>query len=196
MPFDPENPNSNDVKSSDDFAELCECVKKGLIDTLTPELIPTAEPVEGEKVPKIKNRRIMDTTPETWAGKLESDRHKVGGKDKIHTYMVGYAGINSVDGGITARKGYQLRFVVDSYYENDIGSDADNAEKRHAREVHKISYAVFASPLLGIPGIVDRVIEFKERRGFAKMGTAMTRESLAEVVVQIRPVPLVKPVVP
>lgn len=182
--------NSEEVQDPDAFADLCESVKEGILEVISPQLIPAGPSVEGEKVPKVKNRRIMDLLPDKWAAKLQSKRHIVGGKEKVHTFIVGYSGLASIDGNTVGRKGFNLRFVIDSYYEDDTGSDQDNAEKRHAREVHKVAYALFQSRVLRRPGIVHKIVSFNERRGFAKMGDAMTRESLAEVVVELVPVPI------
>lgn len=186
-----------DVQNSDDFEELCEGVKDGIMEVLTGELVPvTVTP--GEKVAKLKNRRIIDINPSTWANWLKSDRHVIGTGDdaveKVHCYMVGYGGISSVnDDNTTGGKVFQVRFLIDSYYEDDSpATDADNAEKRHGAEVHRICYAIWMSRVLKRPGLVKKIVEFNERRGFAKMGDSITRESLAELTVDLNSVPNVR----
>lgn len=188
-------PLADDVTNPEEFAELCEEVKEGILEVLNATLIPAGPPVVGEKLPAIKNRRIIDRVPATFASKLSSDRHLEGvGTDavkKVHIFMVGYGGIDTdVPSPTVQRKNFQLRFLIDSYYEDDIGMDEDNAEKRHAAEVHKVAYALFASRTLNRPGIVQRVIGFSERRQFSAMGENIVRESLGEVLVLLKGVPI------
>jgi len=186
------------VGSPADFAELCEEVKAGIYEVLEETLIPAGAPQPGEQIPLLKNRRIVDQVPKTYATKLESDRHLVGDAPdqtkRIHIFWVGFGGIDtSIPSQTVTRKTFRLRFLIDSYYEDDIGLDDDNAEKRHASEVHKVAYALFASKVLKRPSVVEQVLDFEERRGFVRVGERMTRESLGEVFVKLKAVPLVKP---
>lgn len=187
-----------DVDSPEDFAELLEAVKAGLQETITTVLIPEGEPQEGEKVPQIKNRRIVDVNPTTWANWLRSDRHKVGAGtedeiDLVHCYMVGYAGITSVnDDNTTGGKSFRVSFTIDSYYADDIGSDDVNPEKSHGEEIAKMAYAIWMSRVLKRPGMVKKIVEFNETRGFAKMGDSITRESLAQLIVDLDAVPNIR----
>lgn len=189
---------ADDVDSPDKFADIGEEVKEGILEVLNATLIPAGAPVPGEKLPAIKNRRIMDNVPKTYGPKLESDRHKEGAAPnevkKVHIFMVGYGGVDTLTESPTVgRKNFRMRFLIDSYYEDDIGTDADNAEKRHARELMKVAYALFASKVLNRPSIVERIIDFEERRGFVRVGERMTRESLGELFVRLKAVPLIKP---
>lgn len=190
--------HANDVQSSELFADFCEEAKEGIAEVLRKELIPE-ESVVGEKVPVIKNRRILTDTPQDWATVLRSERHKEGSGvnevEKVHCFMVGYAGIDtdSEDNTVT-QKSFRLRFVIDSYYENKVGSDNDNPELSHGREIHKIAYALVASRVCKRPGVVKKVVAFRERRGFTRLGEAVMRESLGELIIELQPVPLIKTV--
>lgn len=189
---------ADDVVTPALFADLCEEVKLGIMEVLTAELVPALPVVPGEKVPVVKNRRIIDASPESWAAKLKSPRHIEGTGEntveKVHAVMVGYGGLDTrSDDNTVGRKGFRLRFIIDSYYEDEIGEDDDNPEKRHAAEVARVAYVLFASRVLNRPGVVKRVVDFNERRGFTRMGESVMRESLGEVYVELNAVPLVKP---
>lgn len=189
---------ANDVTTPAKLAEFCEEAKLGMLEVLNAELIP-AVVTAGEKIPVLKNRRIIDTIPDKFASKLRSKRHIEGTGanqvEKVHAFMVGYGGLDTdVPQTTVGRKVYRIRFIIDSYYEDEIGNDLDNPEKRHAAEVARVAYALAASKVLRRPGIVHRVGDFIERRGFARMGESVMRESLGEVFVTLEAVPLVKPV--
>lgn len=191
--------HANDVQSSELFAGFCEEAKQGIAEVLRKELIPEGAPVAGEKVPIVKNRRILTDTPQDWATLLRSERHKEGTGlnevEKVHAFMVGYAGIDTdSEDNTVSQKSFRLRFVIDSYYENKVGSDTDNPEILHGREIHKIGYALVASRVCNRPGVVKKVVAFRERRGFTRLGEALMRESLAELIIELQPVPLVKTV--
>ncbi len=183
---------AHEVDTPEKFADLCEEIKAGILEVIEETILPGAI-TAGEKVARVENRRIIDVGRE-YANKLRSERHKAleeESPDKVHAYMVGYGGIDTnIPSTTTGTKTFQLRFLIDSYYEDDIGTSDDNAEKRHAREVHMISYALFRNKVLNRPGIVHRVERWEERRGFATMGETMTRESLGELFVKILPIPL------
>ena len=178
---------ADDVDTPAKFAEMIEEVKLGILEVLTAELVPAGITV-GEKIPLLKNRLIVDPVPDKFAARLRSKRHKEGtGSDvveKVHAFMVGYGGIDTNNPDNTVgRKGFRLRFLIDSYYEDDIGTDADNAEKRHGAEIARVCFALFASRVLRRPGIVQRVADFQERRGFSPMGETVMRKSLGELYV-------------
>lgn len=189
--------NANDVTTPELFADMCEEVKAGILEVLNETLIPFGPPAPGEKLPKIKNRRIIDRNADAWAKKLRSNRHREGDPpnhvEKVHTFMVGYGGLATYEGQSVGQKGFVLRFLIDSYYEDETGSDSDNPEKRHAREVAKAAYALFQSRVLKRPGLVKKIADFSERRGFTKMGETVVRESLGEVFVELQSVPLPRP---
>lgn len=179
------------------FAEIPEQIKDGILELLEAELIPSSV-TPGEMVPRVRNRRIVEVDPNTWRGRLKSPRHLVGTGDnevqKVHSYLVGYGGIVAQnDDNTVGGKSFQLRFLIDSYYEDDIGTDSDNPEKRHAAEIARITYKLWISRTLGRPTFVKRIVDFSERRGFAKMGDTITRESLAELIVDTHAVPMPPP---
>jgi len=195
---------ANDVTTPAKLAEFIEEAKLGLLEVLNTELVPALPVVAGEKIPLVKNRRIIDEDLSKYAAKLRSKRHIEGtgtnAVEKIHTFMVGYGGLDEDIQGETGhgqttvgRKQYRVRFLIDSYYEDEIGTDADNPEKRHAAEIARVAYALSASRTLKRPGVVQRVGAFTERRGFATFGEGIARQSLAEVYVILEAVPLVKP---
>lgn len=201
--------HADEVNTSALFAAMCEEVKAGLIEVIAAEIVPPGEPVEGEKVARLHSRRVIDTSPEAFASKMRSPRHveqQPSGEapenegdpqpledvQRVHAYMIGFGGVSG-DGEdqSTGRKAFRLRLLIDSYYEDYFGTDADNAETRHASEVHRLAFAIYASLNLRRPGLVFKISEFRERRGFSRMGAnTMTRESLAEVIVDLRAVPL------
>lgn len=184
-----------DVNTPEQFAEMCEIIKEGILECLNQELVPETV-VPGEKIPKVKNRRVIDLIPDTWAGKLKSDRHLAedGKTKKVHTYMVDFGGITSVnDDNTVGGKSFQLRFMIDSYYEDEIGTDADNPGKRHSEEVHRIVHKLWMSRTLKRPKFVKKIVDLSERRGFARMGQTLTRESLGELIVDLHAVRMVPP---
>lgn len=186
-----------DVDTAAKFAEMMEEIKAGIIEVAEEELVPGVVAL-GEKIPFVKNRRIVDLNPSTWATRLKSPRHKEGTGEnevqKVHSFLVGFGGITSVnEDNTTGGKSFTLRFLIDSYYEDEIGTDQDNPEKRHADEVHRLCYVLWMSRVLRRPGLVKRIVEFTERRGFAKMGDNVTRESLAELTVDLNAVPMIRP---
>lgn len=179
------------------FAEIPEIVKEGILELLEEELVPSTV-TPGEKIPKVKNRAIVEISPTTWAGRLLSDRNVEGTGDnlveKVHTYMVGFRGIvSATEDNTTGGKSFQLRFSIDSYYQDEVGTDTDNPEKRHAAEIARILHALWMSRTLRRPTFVKRIVDFSERRGFAKMGELITRESLAEIAVDLHAVPMLPP---
>jgi len=189
---------ADDVDSPEDFAALIREVKDGIMEVVTAVLIPAGPPQLGEKLPAIKNRRVLDQVPAKYASKVESDRHIVGtganATKKIHMFMVGYGGLDTgFPSPTVGRKNFRLRFLIDSYYEDDIGTDTDNAEERHSEEFSKVAYALFASKVLNRPSVVEMVMDIQERRGFVRFGERMARESLCELFVKVKAVPLVKP---
>lgn len=184
-----------EANTPEKFAEIPEIVKEGILEILTTLLVPPLPAVPGEKVPEVKNRRVVELDPATWAGRLQSERHSEGTGDdkvdKVHCYMVGFGGITSAnDDNTTGGKSFQLRFIIDSYYEDEIGTDDDNPEKSHGREVNMMANALWMSRTLNRPKFVKKIVDFSERRGFAKMGSTLTRESLAELVVDLHAVPM------
>ena len=179
------------------FAEIPEQIKDGILELLNDELVPPTVTV-GEKIPRVRNRRIVEIEPTTWKGRLKSPRHLEGSGDdqvqKVHSYLVGYGGIVSQnDDNTVGGKSFQLRFLIDSYYEDEVGTDEDNPEKRHADEISRIVYKIWTSRTLRRPTFVKRIVDFSERRGFARMGDTVTRESLAELIVDTHAVPLPPP---
>lgn len=196
---------ASEVTTPAKLAEFIEEAKLGLLEVLNTELIPALPVVAGEKIPLVKNRRIIDLVPDKFASKLRSKRHIEGtganAVEKVHAFTVGYGGIDEDIQSETGHgqttvghKQYRVRFLIDSYYEDEIGTDADNPEKRHAAEIARVAYALSTSRTLKRPGVVQRVGAFTERRGFARMGESMARESLAEVFVVLEAVPMIKPV--
>lgn len=182
--------------TEEEFADVCEYIKEGVLEVLNAALIPAGASVEGEKLPVIKNRLIVDRAPGKWAAKLQSDRHLEGAGDgqvkKVHAFMVGYGGLDNYEDRTVGHIPFRLRFTIDSYYEDEVGTDADNPEKRHAREVAKVAFALYKSRTLNRPQVVKRVVGFRERRGLARMGETVVRESLGEVYIEIKPVPLAR----
>lgn len=194
---------ASEVDTPAKLAELCEEAKLGLLEVLNAELIPV-DVTPGEKIPVLRNRRIADYPSDKMAAPLRSKRHIEGTGDnaveKVHAFTAGYGGIDEdieievghgpPSGGF---KQYRIRFLIDSYYENEIGTNADNPEKRHAAEVARVAYAIAASRVLRRPGVVERIGKFRERRGFVRMGEAVIRDSVGEVFVVTCPVRIVKP---
>lgn len=188
--------HSHDVTTPARLAEYVEESKLGMLEVLTAELIPgTITP--GEKIPFLRNRRIADYPSDRMAAPLRSKRHIAGvdenGKpiEKVHAFTVGYGGLDTdIPQTTVGHKQYRVRFLIDSYYENEMGTDVDNPEKRHAAEVARVAYALAKSKVLNRPGVVYKVGDFKERRGFVRMGEAVIRDSVAEVYVILEPVPI------
>jgi hypothetical protein len=186
-----------EANTPEKFAEIPEIVKAGILECLNGELVPlTVTP--GEKIPAVKNRRIVDLDTGTWATRLKSDRHLEGTGDnttrKVHCYLVGFGGIvAATDDNTVGGKSFQLRFLIDSYYEDEIGTDLDNPEKRHGEEISRITHVLWMSRTLKRPKFVKKIVDWSERRGFAKMGNNIMRESLAELIVDLHAVPMVTP---
>lgn len=185
-----------EADTDEKFAEIPEIVKEGIIEIVEEKLVTPLPIVQGEKIPKIWNRRTIDLVPDTWAGRLKSDRHlKLDGEKAVHSFLVGYGGITSVtDDNTVGGKCFQLRFLIDSYYEEEIvGTNEDNPEKRHGTEISRIIHAIWMSRTLRRPKFVKKIVDWSERRGFARMGQTITRESLGELVVDLSAVPMVRP---
>lgn len=184
-----------EANTSDKFAEIPEIVKEGILEILNGLLIPE-EVEEGEKIPRIWNRRTVDLVPDTWAGRLSSDRHlKADGLKAVHAFLVGFGGIESTtDDHTVGGKCFRLRFLIDCYYEEEnIGTNEDNPEKRQGIEISKMVHAIWMSRTLNRPRFVKKIVDWSERRGFARMGQTITRESLGELVVDLSAVPMITP---
>jgi hypothetical protein len=173
------------------FADVCESIKDGVLEVTTATLIPEGAPVEGEKLPTIKNRLVIDSDGRKWAAKLQSDRHKEESPEgeilKVHAFMIGFGGLDTYEDKTVGHVPFRLRFTVDSYYEDEVGTDTDNSELWHAREIAMLAFALYR------PGVVKRVVGFHERRGLARIGKTVVRESLGEVYIEIKPAPLRPP---
>jgi hypothetical protein len=194
---------ASQVNTPAKLAEFVEEAKLGMLEVLNAELVPALPAVSGEKIPVVKNRRIIDLAPEDFASKLRSKRHVEGTStntiEKVHAFTVGYAGIDEDIQSETGHrqttvgcKQYQVRFFIDSFYEDEVGTDTDNPEKRHAAEIARIAYALSTSRTLRRPGVVQRIGGFRERRGFVRMGEAVIRQSQVEISIILEPVPLVR----
>jgi hypothetical protein len=184
------------TQTPEGFADLCEEARQGLVKVIKDTVIPPGEPVEGEKLPEVFDRLIVDPDGDLWAAALTSERHvevPPGGGEpvqKVHALMVGWGGLETYDEPSTNQAGFRLRFVLDAYYEDEIGTNADNPEKWQAREIAMLAWSLLSSRTLGKPGIVLQVYAFRERRGVRRMGERRVRQSLGEVWVDLQPVTL------
>lgn len=195
--------------TSEEFATLVESVKTKLADLIETELVPENETL-GEKVPQVLRRLLVRRDGREWVAKLQSGRHLevevIDGintpVEKVHTFMIGHGGIDEYNPQNKDNRSnfWRLRFTIDSYYQDAVETDTDNPEKRHAAEVSRIAHLLKESRLKGdfrvpFPGVgnegsnaIYRVEGFRERRGLARMGDVLVRESLAEVFVLLQPI--------
>lgn len=178
------------------FAEdVCTPIKNGIIQVITDILIPSGPPVEGEKLPIIKNRLMIDNSANTkWAVRLSSPRdiELINSKPvpRVHAVLVAFGGLSEYVENTVGHVGLRLRFTIDSYYQEWLGTDEDNADIRHNNEIAMTALALYQSKTLGYPNIVKRVLGFNERRALVRMGETIVRESLGEFYVEIMPAPL------
>jgi hypothetical protein len=146
---------ANEVKTPKLFAQAIREVKAAIEGILSTQLVPE-EQVEGERVPAIANRSIVDSDSDQWSAKLESDRHVEDGRKQVNTFGVAYGGIQTSkatgNSSRVGRKGFTLRFVLFSYLRDDIGTDADNAEEVHNEMIATVLYAIYRNRTLGIGG--------------------------------------------
>jgi hypothetical protein len=180
--------------------DYCEAARQGLIEVIRETVIPPGEPQPGEKVAEVFDRLIVDSDGDQWAAALTSPRHVEqppleAGPDaqpveKVHAVMVDAGGIETYEEPSTNQAGFRLRFVLDAYYEDEIGTNADNPAKWQAREIAMLAWAILSSRTLNRPGIVLQVYAFRERRGLRRMGERKVRQSLGEVWVDLQPVTL------
>lgn len=182
---------AKDVTTPAAFAQATREVKAAMVALLNAQLVPEGEPQPGERVPFIANRAIVNADRgEPWAGDLRSARHVEGGNRKVDTFGVAYAGLQTREGSRVGRKGFTLRFVIFSYVEDDVGTNADNAEEFQNEQIARVVYALYQGRNLGIGGLVDKLGDFRERRGTIPMGTTLVKQSLGEVFVHLKPVPV------
>lgn len=182
------------------FADICEAAHEGLVEVVRAAVIPPGNTVPGERVPKVFGRLVVDPDANTWAAALTSERHveqpppEAGPEaepvEKVHAIMVGWGGIETYDEPSINQAGFRLRFVLDAYYENEVGTDADNPEKWSAREISMLAWSILANRTLNRPGIVVSIYAFRERRGLRPMGERRVIQSLGEVWVDLQPVTL------
>jgi hypothetical protein len=182
----------------DEFADFIENVKIQIAALVSATLVPALS-VAGEKVPVVFPRAIIDRNSQAWASRLTSPRHietitvdgDTGSEEVeqpiVHAYCIGYGGMERRPGGPIRTVSWNLRLTLDSYYQDIPGTDADNPEKNHAREINKVAHVLTTTQPLGIPG-ANKVTDFRERRGFASMGDTVLRESLGELWVELDPI--------
>lgn len=178
----------------EEFAAYVETIKDRVAALISGELVPSSSEV-GEKVPAVHKRLIIDRNNEAWAARLRSDRHietvSVDGVDQqepvVHAFMVGYGGIETRPSSVVRTVAYNLRFTIDSYYQDVPGTDADNAEKNHGSEIFRATHVLMTTRPFGVAGVA-RATEFRERRGLAKMGDTLVRESLGELWLELDPI--------
>lgn len=177
----------------DQFADVCEDAKEGVLEIVNATLVP-AITVSGEKVPIVKDRIVSDRDSHSWAAKLQSLRHLEGTGDnevrKVHAFVVDFGGLDTYQDMTVRHVPYRLRFTIDSYYEDETGITNDNPSIWHSREIAKLAQALYLSRTANRPATVKRVTGFTERRGLARIGETVVRESLAEVYLEIKPVPI------
>lgn len=178
----------------EEFAAYVETVKDRVADLINIELVPTAV-TSGEKIPAVHKRLIIDRNSAAWASRLKSDRHveqvatDEGTVEEriVHAFMVGYGGIETRPSTLVRTVAWNLRFTIDSYYQDLPGTDIDNPEKSHGAEINRVGYVLMTTRPFGVPG-VTRATEFRERRGLASMGDTILRESLGELWLELDPI--------
>jgi hypothetical protein len=178
--------------TSAEFAQRIEDIKAAILTTVRTELIPSVVTI-GERIPKVINRLIVERQADKWASKLTSSRDiDDQEKRRVHAVMVGYGGISPGPNNTVGSMVWRLRFTLDSYLQDEFGTDTDNAEKRHNDEITRMAFALRSTRHLGLPQWVRSVGQLSERRGLARMGEIMVRESLGEMVVELQPIHIVQ----
>lgn len=184
---------ADQINSPQKFVVACQQVKDSILSLITQQLVPT-DPTTGEKIPLIRNRQLVDTNDEAWAGLLRSPRHLKGNPpnatEAVHTIQVAFGGFDTYDGRTVGRKGFRLRFTITSYLENEVGTDADNPDILLQAEVATFSYALHDALKWYNPGLIKGVEDYRERRAPKKLDIAIVVQSLAEFYVKLLPIPV------
>src|SRR5919206_2061816 len=132
-----------------EFVALTNSIKARIVELIEKELIPGGAPQQGDRLPVVKKRIIVDRLPDNWAAKLKSPRHVVGGEPKVHAIMVGFGGIEDYADRTTRSVAWRLRFLMRHYLYDFIGNDQDNAELLQAAEVFAVAHRLMTTRPFG-----------------------------------------------
>jgi hypothetical protein len=168
---------------------LTEDINTRLYQLISATLVPE-ESEDGERIPKVIDRLVVDQDHKAWANMLKSDRHVEiqNGEDvkQVHAVMIYPKGLRDYPDNTVRSMHWDLTFGIDNFYQDYPGTINDNPGYRQNKEIVLVAAVLWSTIPFGVTG-VKRVVGYRETRVLSRMGDIMVRQSMAIITVRLNP---------
>ena len=176
--------------TSEELVALSEAINTRLFNLVTELLVPPLPAVDGERVPKVVDRLIVDSDHRAWAAMLKSDRHiEIQNGDpvkQVHTIMIYPKGMRTLPNSTVRSRKWQFEYGIDNFYQDYPGKTNDNPGFRQNKEIVLVADTLFITVPFGVDG-VERIVGWRENRALTRIGDVMIRQSMSILALSIHP---------